>query len=245
MTIKSKLMFAMILIGVLPVMLVAGYVSLKLSGFLEQSQGAQMQKECAIVRQYLADNMRRRDRELRTLKANPVFSDSLMSDFDYSSVDQLLTGMVADEGSPFAFSILTSVAGTTVGASDERLVGKENAEKKWHQEALTKGSYYSDWNQRPESAILSNPPFGGDYRYTQVVSQLVVGTDGGKLGTINARIKWQRVQKWISHEIEAFRKAIGFAMRAGDRISVLVKIGQPGSLRSRHGGSSSKAIEEA
>lgn len=207
MTIRTKLLIAMILVGVLPVLLVAGYVSFKLSAYLEQSQGAQMEKECTIVQQYLADNMRRRDRELCVLKANPVFSDSLMSDFDYSSVDQLLTGMVADKGSPFSFLMLTNVAGTTVGTSDERLLGKENAKKKWHQETLAKGSYYSDWNQRPESAILSKPPFGGDYRFTQVISQLITGDAGGKLGTINARIKWQRVQARILREIEGFRKA--------------------------------------
>ncbi|MEA1923417.1 MAG: hypothetical protein U9N63_12270, partial [Pseudomonadota bacterium] len=207
MTIKTKLLVAMILIGVLPVLLVTGYVSFKLSDFLEQSQGAQMQRECETVRQYLVDNVRRRDRDLRSLKANPMLLDSLMSDFDYSSVDNLLSEMVADKDCPFSFLMLTNVDGTTLGVSHECLLNKNNAKQKWHQETLVKGSYYSDWNTRPESAILSKPPFGGDYRYTQVVSQLITGGAGEKLGTINGRIKWQRVQEWISHEIEGFIKA--------------------------------------
>ncbi len=207
MTIKSKLLFAMILVGVLPVLLVTGYVSFKISDFLEQSQGAAMQRDCEKVRQYFDGSMRRRDRDLRVLKANPILSESLMSDFDYSVVDQLLTDLVADKDNPFSFIMLTKADGTTVGASDARLVGKENANKKWHQETLAKGRYYSDWNRRPEKAILSNPPFGGEYRYTQVVSRRISGTDGDALGTINARVKWQLLQQWLAQEIEGFRKS--------------------------------------
>ncbi len=206
MKIRTKLLLAMILIGVLPVMLVAGYIHFKLSDFLSHSQGYQLQKEGEIVRQYLVDNMQRQTRELRNLKANPVFSDSLMSDFDYSAVNQLLTGIVADKENSFSFIMLTNSAGITVGASDKRLLGKHNAGKKWHQITLAKGSYLSDWNQRPESAILSKPPYGGDFRYTQVVSQLITGNDGVKLGTINARVKWQLTQGWISREIDSFHK---------------------------------------
>ncbi len=153
----------MILVGVLPVLLVSGYVSYKISDTLEQSQSAVMLSECEAVRDHLVDEMRLRDRDLRLLTANPALAQSLISDFDYSVVDELLVDFVADQDNPFSFIMLTKVDGTTVGASDERLRGKQNSKKKWHQETLAKGSYYSDWNKRPESAILSKPPFGGDF----------------------------------------------------------------------------------
>ena len=207
MKIKTKLLLAMILVGVVPVLLVSAYVSFKISDTLEESQSLIMQSECDAVRDHLAVNMSLRERDLRLLKANPVLSQSLISDFDYSDVNHLFTDFVADQDNPFSFIMLTKADGTTVGASDERLLGKQNGKKKWHQETLAKGEYYSDWNQRPESAILSKPPFGGDYRFTQVVSQRIDDQAGEPLGTINARVKWQLVQKWISKVIEGYRKS--------------------------------------
>ena len=207
MKIKTKLLLAMVAVGVLPVLLVTGYVTYKISSTLEQGQRTEMRVECESVRHYLLNSMRLRDRDLRLLNANPMLPKALRSDSDYSLVNKLLVDNVADQDNPFSFLMLTKADGTTVGASDKRLLGKSNAKKKWHQETLFKGSYYSDWNQRPESAILSKPPFGGDFRYTQVVSRRVTGPRGEALGTINGRVKWQLVQEWLSSEIEGFRNA--------------------------------------
>jgi methyl-accepting chemotaxis protein len=206
MTIKRKFILAMIIVGVVPLLLVAGYVCNDISNILYKVQGEQVRSECSFLQNELYSSMLRRMRELRMLTSNSVFVESLISDFDYSVAEQLLQGMVKDKDTPFSFVMLTNVDGITVAASDKQLLGKKNAAKKWHQETLAKGSYFSDWNQRPDTAILSQPPYGGDFRYTLVLSRLIVGSDGAKLGTLNARIKWQRVQKVIESAVAGFRE---------------------------------------
>jgi len=205
MKIRTKLLLWMILVGTLPVLIVAVYTSLKITSYLEQRQGAAMHGECRTVCNFLFKTIKDRGRDLRMLNANPSLATSLISDFDYSDVNNLFKVLVSDPGNPFSFIMLTKLDGTTVAASDERLIDKQNGQKGWHVQTLAKGEYFSDWNQRPDKAILSNPPFGGDYRYTQVLSYLVKGEDGEILGTLNARIKWQLIQQWISDQIKSFR----------------------------------------
>ncbi len=205
MTIKRKLLLSMLLIGTVPLLLVTGYVCNKISQVLYDVQGSQIKSESSFLQQSLSSNLVRQSSDLRMLATNPVFAESLISDFDYSVAEKILAGLVADKDSPYSFVMLTNIKGVTVAASDEKLLGKKNAAKKWHKQTLASGSYFSDWNQRPKTAILSKPPYGGDYRYTQVISRLIASPDGAKLGTLNARVKWQKVQKMIDTAVAGFR----------------------------------------
>jgi methyl-accepting chemotaxis protein len=128
----------------------------------------------------------------------------LLTDFDYSDVDILLKKLIADPDNPFSFYMLTKIDGTCVGASLPALIGKKNVEKKWHIETLRNGIFVSNWNKRPETALLSKPPFGEDDRYTMVFSSAVQDADGNTIGTINARVKWQSVQQWLKRQVQSY-----------------------------------------
>lgn len=207
MTVKAKIIGAMVVVGILPLLFVSVFLGLRLSNFLENSQGTLMFEDCERLAQNLLDFKKMRSRDLRILNANPVFFRSLESDFDYSDVDTLLQKLVADEDSPFSFIMLTRADGLTVGASDQKLVGKANADKTWHKATMEQGIYHSDWNKRPDTALLAQPPYGGDFRFTQVIASAVKDNSGRNLGTLNARIKWQHIQQWLEEESDRFRKA--------------------------------------
>jgi methyl-accepting chemotaxis protein len=206
MKIKAKLLLAMLMMALLPSIIISAYISTKISSCLEHRQGTAMVTDCGALADRLRLIIRYRQHNIRQLQANPILSQSLISDFDYSSVDELLQALSNDPENYFSFYMLTNRKGVCVAASDKRLIGKENNRKAWHQETLKKGHYISNWNQRPPTAILSQPPFGGDYRFTMVFSQLIKSFDGTPLGTINARLKWQQVQKIIDDTIADFHQ---------------------------------------
>lgn len=206
MKIRWKLLFSMVAISILPALLIAGFSSYKISNYLEVRQRLTLEKESIAASEHLENFMRLRHRDLRLLQAYPVLARSLITDFDYSDVDTLLAQLVADKDNPFSFYMLTREDGICVGASTPKLIGKKNAQKKWHQETLTQGCYVSDWNKRPDKALLSNPPFGGDYRYTIVFSSVIKDDQGKNLGTINTRMKWQLIQQWLESQINNFRQ---------------------------------------
>lgn len=205
MKIRLKLLLVMIGIAILPALFIAGFSSYKISNYLETRQSLDMEKESGIAGEYLAAFVGLRNRDLRLLQANPLFSRSLITDFDYSDVDSLLKQLISDQDNPFSFYMLTKADGTCVGASVPALIGKKNGEKAWHKETLQKGKFVSNWNKRPDSALLSKPPFGGDYRYTMVFSSAVLDAQGQTIGTINARVKWQSIQQWLNHQIQNYR----------------------------------------
>ncbi len=204
MNIRLKLLLVMIFIAILPALFIAGFSSYKISNYLETRQGLVMEEESSIAGEYLTTFIGLRNRDLRLLQANPMFSRSLITDFDYSDVDSLLKQLISDQDNPFSFYMLTKADGTCVGASLPALIGKKNGKKKWHQETLQQGKFVSNWNRRPDTALLSNPPFGGDDRYTMVFSSAVRDAQGKAIGTINARVKWQLVQQWLSRQIQTF-----------------------------------------
>lgn len=205
MKIKVKLLIIMVGIAILPALFIAGFSSYKISNYLEERQGTAMREEAKIAGEYLTAFIELRLRDLRLLQSNNLFSRSLITDFDYSDVDALLTKLISDKDNPFSFYMLTKADGTCVGASLPALIGKKNGGKKWHIETLQQGKYVSDWNKRPDTALLSNPPFGEDDRYTMVFSAAVHDAEGVILGTINARVKWQLVQKWVGDQIQNYQ----------------------------------------
>jgi methyl-accepting chemotaxis protein len=205
MKIKVKLLIIMVGIAVLPALFIAGFSSYKISNYLETRQGMAMEKEANVAGEYLTTFIELRVRDLRLLQSNNLFSRSLITDFDYSDVDALLTKLIADKDNPFSFYMLTKADGTCVGASLPALIGKKNGKKEWHIKTLQKGNYVSDWNRRPDTALLSKPPFRGDDRYTMVFSVAVHDDEDKVIGTINARVKWQLVQKWVSDQIHNYR----------------------------------------
>ncbi len=207
MNIRLKLLLAMVGIAILPALFIAGFSSYKISIYLETRQGMAIKEENNAAGEYLASYVNLLNKDLRLLQKNPLFSRSLITDFDYSEVNFLLKQLIADRDNPFSFYMLTNVDGKCVGASLPVLIDKKNKEKKWHKLTLQQGKYVSDWNKRPKTALLSNPPFGGDYRYTMVFSSAIKDSQGKALGTINARVKWQLVQQWLNHQIQNFRKS--------------------------------------
>lgn len=207
MNIRLKLLLAMVGIAILPALFIAGFSSYKISNYLETRQGMAMKEESKIAGEYLATFINLRHRDLRLLQVNPLFSRSLITDFDYSDVDSMLKRLISDPDDPFSFYMLTKADGTCVGASLPELIDKKNGEKKWHKVTLQKGKYVSNWNKRPETALLAKPPFGGDSRYTMVFSSAVHDGQGQVIGTINARVKWQLVQQWLNHQVQSYREA--------------------------------------
>jgi methyl-accepting chemotaxis protein len=205
MKIRTKLLLIMAVVALLPALIISVYSSIKISAYLEKRQGEAMVEECNVLGRMVQDAIRLGQHDLRMLQTNPLLAAALVSDFDYSGVDVLLAAQVADQDDSFSYIMLTNRQGQCVAASDPQLVGTQNGEKRWHQETLKTGSYLSDWNERPPSAILANPPYGGDYRYTLVLAQAVKAPAGEVLGTINARYKWQLVQQLVTNAIERFR----------------------------------------
>lgn len=207
MNIRIKLLILIIAIAVLPALFIASFSSYKISNYLESRQGLAMEEESSVAGEHLSTFIEQRNRDLRLLQANPLFAQSLVTDFDYSDVDSLLKHLISDKDNPFSFYMLTKADGTCVGASMPELIGKKNAKKKWHIETLQQGKYVSNWNKRPDTALLSNPPFQNDDRYTMVFSSAVRDGQNRVIGTINARVKWQLVQKWLNHQIQNFRNS--------------------------------------
>ena len=207
MNIRLKLLILITAIAVLPALFIASFSSYKISNYLENRQGLAMEEQSSVAGEHLATFIELRNRDLRLLQANPLFARSLITDFDYSDVDSLLKQLTADKDNPFSFYMLTKADGTCVGASMPELIGKKNAKKKWHIETLQQGKYVSNWNKRPDTALLSNPPFENDDRYTMVFSAVVHDEQNNVVGTINARVKWQLVQEWLDHQIENFQKS--------------------------------------
>lgn len=195
----------MIAIAIIPALFIAGFSSYKIANYMETRQGLAMEEETNGAGTYLADFTALRNRDIRLLQANPIFSRSLITDFDYSDVDSLLTQLVSDKDNPFSFYMLTKADGTCVGASLPAFIGKKNGEKSWHKETLKQGIYVSDWSKRPDTALLAKPPFGGDDRYTMVFSSAIRDDSGTVIGTINARVKWQAVQKWLEQQNQGYR----------------------------------------
>lgn len=207
MNIRLKLLVLIVTIAIIPALFIATFSSYKISNYLENRQGVVMENESVIAGEHLATFVKRRLRDLRLLLADPVFARSLITDFDYSDVDSLLQELIADQDNPFSFYMLTNAAGVCVGASMPELIGKENGQKAWHQKTLAQGQYVSNWNKRPDSAILSNPPFARDDRYTMVFSSAVYDAQNRAIGTINTRVKWQLVQRWLEHQVQNYREA--------------------------------------
>lgn len=207
MKIRVKLLLAMIVIAILPSLFIAGFSSYKISDYLDTRQKLAMGKDSMAADEYLSRFINDRERDMRQLVANPIFSRSLISDFDYSDVDALLQHISADKDNRFSFYMLTANDGICVAASAPTLIGKHNASKKWHRETLKNGIFVSDWNKRPDKAILSNPPFSPDDRYTIVFSSAIRDDQGKILGTLNARVKWQAVQEWLEQQTTQYRTA--------------------------------------
>ncbi len=204
MKIRLKLLLTIIAIGILPALFIACFSSYKISNYLETRQGLAMEDESNMVGEYLQRFVELRKRDLRLLQSNPLFSRSLITDFDYSDVDLLLKQLISDQDNPFSFYMLTKLDGTCVGASLSTLIDKKNGEKRWHIETLQSGFFLSNWNKRPATALLSNPPFEKEDRYTMVFSTAIKDTQGKTIGTINARVKWQFVQQWLEHKIQNY-----------------------------------------
>lgn len=207
MNIRLKLLFTIIFVAILPALFIACFSSYKISNYLETRQGLAMEEETIIVGEYLKEFIELRKRDLRLLQANPLFSRSLITDFDYSDVDSFFNQLVSDQDNPFSFYMLTKADGICVGASLPALIGKKNGQKKWHQVTLQDKEYVSDWNKQAETALFSNPPLTADDRYTMVFSSAILDTEGKTIGTISARVKWQLVQQWLEHRIQNFQNA--------------------------------------
>ncbi|VVS91917.1 methyl-accepting chemotaxis protein [Desulfoluna spongiiphila] len=213
MKLKVKLLLSMIIVGMLPALFVAGYASYRISGFIESRQSEQMVADSQIAAEYLRDFLDQRTRDIRLLLANPILGQSLITDFDYGDVDTLLTGLVRDKDNPFSFFMVTNQGGSCVSASDPHLIGGQHADEAWYRQTLSRGTYCSDWHEQPEGSVLSQPPFGGDYRYTIVISAAIPDADGGVLGTLSARVKWQLVQQWLEGRVKSFR-ALGWESKS-------------------------------
>jgi len=210
---KVKLLLSMIIVGIVPALFVAGYASYRISGFIESRQSEQMVADSQIAAEYLRDFLDQRTRDIRLLLANPILAQSLITDFDYGDVDTLLTGLVRDKDNPFSFFMVTNQGGTCVSASEPRLIGGKHAGEAWYRQTLSRGTYCSDWHEQPDGSVLSQPPFGGDYRYTIVISAAIPDADGGVLGTLSARVKWQLVQQWLEGRVKSFR-ALGWESKS-------------------------------
>ena len=82
MKIRLKLLLSMIAIAILPALFIAGFSSYKISNYLKNRQGLALEKESNAAGEYLTAFVGLRNRDLRLLRANPVFSRSLITDFD-------------------------------------------------------------------------------------------------------------------------------------------------------------------
>ena len=213
MKLKVKLLLSMIIVGILPALFVAGYASYRISGFIESRQSEQMVADSRIAAEYLEEVLDHRIRDIRLLLANPILGQSLITDFDYGDVDTLLTGLVRDKDNPFSFFMVTNQEGTCVSASEPGLIGARHGEEAWYRQTLARGTYWSDWNEQPEGSVLTQPPFGGDNRYTMVIATVIHDADGGVLGTLSARVKWQLVQQWLEGRVSSFRD-LGWATKS-------------------------------
>jgi len=129
MKIQIKLLITMVGIAILPALFIAGFSSYKISNYLETRQGMAMKEEANAVGEYLTTFVELRIRDLRLLQSNNLFSRSLVTDFDYSDVDALLTRLISDKDNLFSFYMLTKADGTCVGASLPALIGKKNGKK--------------------------------------------------------------------------------------------------------------------